>query len=112
MFKWFGVIAIAGLIAILGIQLIPVYIQNHMVGKVAQQVVSDAELQQGPKRDVVKRVEQLFSSNDINSLDPKEVVKVERDNTGRWVLDVKYEERRKLLYNLEIVAAFDDQFTN
>ena len=60
----------------------------------------------------MKRVEQLFSSNDINSLDPKEVVKVERDNTGRWVLDVKYEERRKLLYNLEIVAAFDDQFTN
>ncbi len=112
MFKWLGVIAIGGILTIMGVQLIPVYIQNHMVSKVAQQVVSDVELQQGPKRDVVKRVAQLFNNNDINSLDPKEVVTVARDNAGQWVLDVKYEERRKLVYNLEIVAAFDDQFTN
>ena len=41
-----------------------------------------------------------------------EIVKVVRDNSGDWVLDIKYEERRKLMYNLEIVAGFDEQFTN
>ena len=38
MFKWLGVIAIGGILTIMGVQLIPVYIQNHMVSKVAQQV--------------------------------------------------------------------------
>lgn len=112
MFKWFATIAICGILAVLGIQMIPVYIQNHAVKKIAQEVASDSELQNGPKREVMKRITQLFNNNDIRSLDPKEVVTVDRDNTGEWVVGVKYEERRKLVYNLEIVAAFDDQISN
>jgi len=112
MFKWLGILTIAGILAVMGIQLVPVYIQNYTVKKVAQEVASDVELQKSPKREVRNRLAQLFNSHDINSLDPKEIVTVDRDNTGQWVLGVKYEERRKLLYNLEIVAAFDDQITN
>jgi len=104
--------AVAAIFIVAGLQLGPVYIQNQMVKKIAEQVVTDAEMQKSPKRDVMKRLAQLFSNNDINSLDPKEVVSVDRDNTGQWVLGVKYEERRKLIHNIEIVAAFDDQITN
>ncbi len=111
MFKWFGIIAVAAVLIVTSMQLVPVYIQNHAVKKIAHEVVSDSELANRPKREVTKRVTELFASNDID-LDAKEAVVVSRDNAGEWVMGVKYEERRKLLYNLHIVAAFDDQITN
>lgn len=111
MFKWLAVATIAGIFAVMGIQLLPVYIQNHAVKKIASEVVSDAELAESPKRKVMAKVTELFNRNDINSLDAKEVVTVGRDKVGELMLIVKYEERRKLLYNLEIVAAFDDEIT-
>ena len=109
MFKWVFTIAIIGMVALVSIQFVPVYIQNHAVKKVAQQVLEDENLR--TKREMVKKVEELFRFNDIKK-DHKEILTVQRDNKGLWVVDVKYEERRKLMYNLQLVAAFDDQITN
>ena len=111
MFKWLALATIAGIFTVMGIQLLPVYIQNYAVKKIASEVVSDAELADSPKRKVVAKVQELFAQNDINNLDSKKVVTVGRDKVGELMLIVKYEERRKLLYNLEIVAAFDDEIT-
>ena len=109
MFKLIATVAIAGVVALMGIQFIPVYVQNHAITKVAKDVVSQDNL--NSKRQIVSRVEELFRLNDI-SQDPSEIMTVQRDNKGEWVVDVKYEERRKLMYNLELVAAFDDQISN
>ncbi len=109
MFKLLVTLALVGMLALVGIQFVPVYIQNHAINKVAQDVISQDDLR--TKREVVKRVQELFRANDINQ-DPKEILTVQRDNKGQWVVDVKYEERRKLMYNLELVAAFDDQITD
>lgn len=108
MLKVLVTIAIVGVVALVGIQFVPVYIQNHTINKVASNVVSQ-DLK--TKREVIKQIEEAFRLNDINHA-PKDIMTVVRDNTGDWVLDVKYEERRKLMYNLELVAAFDDQITN
>lgn len=109
MFKLIVTVAIAGTLALMGIQFVPVYIQNHAITKVAKDVVSRDDIRS--KKEVVKQLEEGFRLNDI-SQDPREIMTVERDNKGKWVLDVKYEERRKLMYNMELVAAFDDQITN
>ncbi len=112
MFKWLATMAIIGVIAVVGIQMVPVYIQNHAVKKIAMDVVSDAELANKPKRELLAQVQKRFLNNDIRSLKPQDIITINRDNRGALVMDVKYEERRKLLYNLNIVAAFDDQITN
>ena len=39
MFKLIVILAIAGTLALVGIQFVPVYIQNHAITKVAQDVV-------------------------------------------------------------------------
>jgi len=109
MFKLIVTIAILGMLTLVGIQFVPVYIQNHAINKVAQDALSQEDLRS--KRDIVKRVEELFRLNDIRQ-NPKEIMKVVRGTNGKWMVDVKYEERRKLMYNLELVAAFDDQITN
>ncbi len=112
MIKWVIGIVVIGFVGITGFQLVPVYINNHAVNKIARQVVSDTELKNRPKREVLGKIQKQFSDNKLSHLDPKEVVSVARDSNGELVLDVKYEERRKLMYNLEIVAGFDEQFTN
>jgi len=110
MFKMLGALVLCGAVALLGMKLVPVYMQNYKIKKIAEQVVSDPELKS--KRDLVKKVEELFRFEDINDLEPKETVTVNRDNLGEWVLGVKYEKRSDLVYNLGVVASFDDQITN
>jgi hypothetical protein len=111
MIKWLIGLTVAGIVGLAGFKLVPVYINNHAVNKIAQQVVSDVELKNSPKREVMGRIRTGFAQNNITHLDPKDIFKVARDTNGNLVLDVKYEERRKLMYNLEIVAGFDEQFT-
>jgi len=112
MIKWLAAFAIIGVVAITGIQLVPVYMNNYAVSEIVREVVADESLRSRPKREVISQLKGRFNAQDIDHLDPGEIVKVARDNNGEWVLDVKYEERRKLMYNLEIVAGFDEQFTN
>ncbi|MEM7258288.1 MAG: DUF4845 domain-containing protein [Pseudomonadota bacterium] len=112
MIKWLVGLAVAGIIVLTGVKLLPVYVNNHALKKIAQQVVSDQELKSRPKREVLGQLKSAFMENNLGHLDPKEVVKVARDSNGNLVLDVKYEERRKLMYNIELVAGFDEQFTN
>ena len=112
MIKWVIGIVVIGFAGITAFQLVPVYIHNHAVAKIAQQIVSDPELKNRPKREVLSTLRTRFADNSLTHLDPKEVVSVARDSNGELVLDVKYEERRKLMYNLEIVAGFDEQFTH
>ncbi len=112
MIKWVVGLAVLGFVGLTGFKLVPVYINNHAVGKIAQDVVTDTELKNRSKREVLGKIGRQFADNNLSHLDPKEVMSVARDSNGNLVLDVKYEERRKLLYNLEIVAGFDEQFTN
>ena len=108
MFKLLVTVAIGGMLLLMGIQFVPVYVQNHAVKKVAQDVISQDDLK--TKKAIVNRFNELFRLNDINQ-DPKEILNVVRQD-GKWIVDVKYEERRKLMYNMELVAAFDDQISN
>lgn len=112
MIKWLGILAIVFFVAVTGIQLVPVYMSNYAVKQIAQDMVEDTSLKSRPKREIISQLKGRFNAQDLHHLDPGEIVKVARDNKGDWVLDVKYEERRKLMYNLEIVAGFDEQFTN
>lgn len=112
MMKWLVALAIIGVFAITGFRLVPVYMNNYAVKEIVREVVADQSLKSRPKRDVINSIKGRFHAQDLTHLDPGEIVKVARDNNGEWIFDVKYEERRKLLYNLEIVAGFDEQFTN
>jgi hypothetical protein len=112
MIKWLVTLGILGVVAVTGFQLVPVYMSNYAVKQIVQDVVADEELRSKPKRELLSKLKGRFIAQDLDHLDPGEIIKVARDNNGEWVLDVKYEERRKLMYNLEIVAGFDEQFTN
>lgn len=112
MIKWVLGILLVGAVLLTGFKLVPVYIDNHALNKIVNDVLKDTELKSRPKREVISALQERFRDHNLTHLDPKEVIKVARDSNGELVLDVKYEERRKLLYNLEIVAGFDEQFTN
>lgn len=112
MIKWGLGILLAGAVLLTGFKLVPVYIDNHALNKIVGEVLRDGELKNRPRREVLSALQGRFADHNLTHLDPKEVIKVARDKNGELVMDVKYEERRKLLYNLEIVAGFDEQFTN
>ncbi len=112
MIKWAIGIVLGGMILLTGFQLVPVYINNMTISSIVEETIADEALKSRPKREVFRTIARHFRDREINHLDPVEVMKVARDKNGELVVDVKYEERRKLMYNLEIVAGFDEQFTN
>ncbi len=112
MIKWALVFVIGGFFAITGWQLVPVYFNNHLLGNIVADIVAEDTLRKRPKRELIQAIDGQFKNNNLGHLETSEVVKVGRDPSGTLIVDVKYEERRKLLYNLEIVAGFDEQFTN
>lgn len=109
--KWVLTLLLGGMAITFGFKLLPVYIDNKAVKTIAEELVADHELKNQPKRQIQSALDNMFATHNITHLDPKEIVKIERDDNGQLVLGVKYEERRKLMYNLEIVAAFDDQIS-
>lgn len=109
--KWVLTLLLGGMAITFGFKLLPVYIDNKAVMTIAEELVADQELKNQPKRQIQSALDNMFLSHNLAHLDPKEIVKINRDDNGELVLGVKYEERRKLMYNLEIVAAFDDQIS-
>ena len=109
--KWFLSIVLGGIVVLAGFKLLPVYVNNQKVKSIANEVLDDQVLAKLPKREIKKAIQTKFNDHNLDHLNPEEVVSVKRDSNGSLVLDLKYEERRKLLYNIELVAGFDEQFS-
>ncbi|OED38272.1 hypothetical protein AB833_20170 [Chromatiales bacterium (ex Bugula neritina AB1)] len=112
MIKWVLGIFFGAILLTTAWQLVPVYVQNHTLSGIVEEVIADQSLKNSSKREVVKAISGQFSQNNLSHLNAADVIKVARDDNGKLVVDVKYEERRNLLYNLAIVAGFDEQYTN
>ncbi len=109
--KWVLTLLLGGTAIVFGFKMLPVYIDNKTVMTIAEELVTDHELKNKPKRHIQSALDNMFLTRNLAHLDPNEIVRINRDDNGDLVLGVKYEERRKLMYNLEIVAAFDDQIS-
>lgn len=98
------ILAVLGFFAYVGMKLFPVYTEYYSVVQAMKGVQSEpgvANMSQAKIKDLLFR---RFYISYVESVKP-EHVRVLRDKG--YALNVKYEVRRPLIYNLDFVASFD-----
>lgn len=109
--SWLLVLGVAGFFATIALVLVPIYLEHYEVKFVLEQFGEDRELGKkstGEIRDLMKR---RLKINGVYDFNVKDNVKVTREK-GRTTVRVKYEVRRTVVGNVDVVVHFDDAVSN
>lgn len=101
---WLIILAVAGVLAIVGIKLTPVYIEALTVKSVLESVASEEGVGQEPKRVVWGKIAKRLSVNNIDYV-TFDNFEIELDN-NRATFTLDYEVRTPIMGNVDAVLAF------
>ena len=102
----FVAIMVAGVVFI-GFQIVPIYLENSNITRAVESVKDKINSPQTSITEVKRFIASQFSIDYISVIEANDL-KV-RKNSGKILVDVTYEDRRPLFYNLEVVANFNKE---
>jgi hypothetical protein len=103
--SWLFVIAIFGFVLTLGLKVFPWYLDNGTMVRVLDDMALEPGMGSKTTPQIDKILKQRFRMNNILVFDFKENVLLVRDGEG-VTITLAYEERGKVIRNLDFVAAF------
>ncbi len=101
------VLLLVGLVTLVGLKLLPVYIEHFQIKSVLKSLKNDRELSKQPPQEVWHTMSKLMGVNDIKAI-TKENVDIQKSTTGIHVV-VDYETRKGLMGNVDLVASFHEE---
>ena len=107
-FGWLIAIGLAGVIVVVGLRLMPIYLEYFTVKTTLENVAAEAGVSKKSKRYIWDRIEKRFDVNDVTGIKIDNLT-IEIDNNNMATLRIAYEKRSKLIGNLDVVAVFDTQ---
>lgn len=105
-----GMIALAivvGFFLLLGVRLIPVYMDYWTIVSVAESVHEDPELRDASPREVRQALRSRMLLNNLRDYEPEEIYSVGRGDGGGLIIVIDYEEREPFLLNVDLVTTFE-----
>jgi hypothetical protein len=107
-FGWLVAIGLAGVIVVVGLRLMPIYLEYFTVKTTLENVAAEAGVSKKSKRYIWDRLQKRFDVNDVSGIKIDDLT-IEIDDNGMATLRIAYEKRSKLIGNLDVVAVFDIQ---
>lgn len=98
------VLAVVGIFAFMGMKLFPVYSEYYSVVQSMKGIQAEPGVANMAPAEIRKLLDRRFNISYVDSVKP-EHIKITRNNG--YNLNIKYEVRRPLAYNLDFVAKFD-----
>jgi hypothetical protein len=108
MWGWIFVLSVIGFVAMVTMQLVPIYLQEMSIERVVKQTALDPGNSSLPGPDLRKAMKLRWDVEGITTL-PVNDVKVEKNALGR-VLKYDYEARTELVANISLVVHFQKSF--
>ena len=102
--SWLLVIGIAGALAVVGLKLIPVYMQYGTVVSVLESVAEEEAASRHTSSAVWKSIEKRLDINGINYIKKDNFKSEKIDNGEKYT--ITYEVRTHMFSNLDTVASF------
>jgi Tfp pilus assembly protein FimT len=99
------VLVIVGFFAFIGMRLVPVYIEYNSVVSTMKSLQSEPALANATPEAIRLRLDRGFNIGYVDSVKPQNI-KITRSGNG-YNLNIKYEVRKPMAYNIEFVAMFD-----
>lgn len=98
-----AILVVSGLL--LTMKLVPLYITDYAVGKALQSLESEQDLVSWRKKEIRESIRKKLSVDYSRNLDDEEIVITKKK--GSISIDIIYEERISLVYNLDLIAKFN-----
>lgn len=106
--SWLYVLGSIGFIAYVTMKLFPIYMDNMSVKKAVSQVASASDAGSYNKEKAWLALNKQFYIDGITSV-TKDDVTIEVDESGSKELVISYEVRTQMIYNVDIVAWFEER---
>lgn len=100
------VLIVAGFFIYVGMKLFPIYNEYHSVVTNMKGLAAEAGVRQFTEPQIRERLRRRFDISYIDSVKPQHIKVVRQGNQSHSV-QIAYEVRRNLMYNLDVVAVFD-----
>ena len=94
-----------GFVVLLLLKIVPIYMEYFQIRKAVESVKSETSLNTSGA-EIQKKLSRRFDIDYITAIEAKDL-KVRKGN-GRIVVQIRYEDRRPLIGNMDVVAKFDD----
>lgn len=99
------VLMVAGFFAYLGMRLVPVYVEDYSVQRSLEELSHEPGLAAKTPEQIRDALQRKFYISYVETAKPKDAKITKEGN--QYSLQMKYESRGPLFYNLEYVATFD-----
>ena len=102
---WIFVIAVALFFALLGMKMIPSYLQYYSIVQVLESIAQDKTLQRAPPSELRKVFERRIDINGVYNF-PKKGLTIDRSKGEGTEMIVDYEVREPMAGNVDVVMHF------
>ncbi len=101
---WIFLIAIALFFVLLGVKMVPTYLEYHSMSKVLESIKEDRAYRQSPPKELRKIFNRRIDINGIYDFDQKNL-KIDRSK-GKTSMILDYEVRKPVAGNVEVLMSF------
>ncbi|MCU7802612.1 MAG: DUF4845 domain-containing protein [Candidatus Thiodiazotropha sp. (ex Lucinoma borealis)] len=104
--SWLIILIVAGFLAMVGIKITPVYLDHFAVKTVMESVKNEPFSARKSVRELRKMILNRLNINSIGHV-TKDHLSIKRAG-GMTTINIAYEERRPVAYNISLVMTFDE----
>lgn len=104
---WMLVLAMLGFLVLITLRLFPIYSNNFKMKGILESLIEERELYNMTRDEILVLVNKRIQINMADGFEPEHLVIVLKENLNKE-FHIKYEDRRPMMGNLDIVAKFDD----
>ena len=100
------VMIVIGFVALIGMKVVPMYIQYFTVRSSIESIRKEPQLAQMSSTDIQTAIQKRFDIGYVDNITARDL-KIRNDRGGR-VLDLSYQDERDLFYGLSVVLKKDE----
>lgn len=104
-----ALLVLIGFVTIMGVRLVPIYLEYWRIAKVAESVQQDRQLAEASIREIRQALSSRLTLNNVRDRNVNEIYQIQQRD-GSLAITVSYEERRHLIFNLDVVASFERRY--
>lgn len=105
---WFLIICLIGMFLIFVIKSFPVYMSHYQVYQALEWATNQSDLVKAPVLEIRKRIGRKFDTGYVRHITRDDIM-VKRKPGGVRTIGVKYEVRKPLFYNIDLIYKFDTE---
>jgi len=108
MYSTLIMVILFGLVLTAGLKIAPAYLDNNVISNAMSTISANNDIAAMNIRDIRADLYKTFTTNGIENFDMNSVV-VTKEN-GKEYIDIDYEARKTLFYNIDAVVSFKNRF--